>query len=398
MTKISQLSDIGGSLAAGDEFVIRDISDISTPNKKVTASGFIDYVIAQGVGSGFTQIAAGVGPLSRASASSSGATGTLTFSTAAATTLIERARIDSSGRLLVGTSTSRAVTAGISGNWEPRLQVTKTGTDAANIAAYSFSTYAVDLGGGLGIGPDIVLARSNSGTEGTQAAIANNMLLGRITFNGSDGTAFQSGAFIAAASDGQTWASDDCPARLVFSTAADGGASPTERMRIDSAGRVLVGTSTANTSGAKLQTSDGLTFPAAAVASADPNTLDDYEEGTFTPAILTGGGGPVTLSTAVGQYTKTGNIVNFRLRVTVSNANSASDFTQITGLPFTVSSTISSRIRVVAGDVSNVTGSTEDSIGKTYINASTIRIFTSIGGNIVLTNSSTMDFNGTYFV
>jgi hypothetical protein len=61
----------------------------------------------------------------------------------------ERARIDSSGRLLVGTSTSRAVTAGTSGNWEPRLQVTKTGIDAANIAAYSFSTYAVDLGGGL---------------------------------------------------------------------------------------------------------------------------------------------------------------------------------------------------------------------------------------------------------
>jgi hypothetical protein len=112
------------------------------------------------------------------------------------------------------------VTAGTSGGWEPRLQVTKTGVNAANIAAYSFSTYAVDLGGGLGIGPDIVLARSNSDTEGTQTAIANNMLLGRITFNGSDGTAFQSGAFIAAASDGQTWASGDCPTRLVFSTSA----------------------------------------------------------------------------------------------------------------------------------------------------------------------------------
>jgi hypothetical protein len=81
----------------------------------------------------------------------------------------------------------------------------------------------------LGIGPDIVLARSNSDTEGTQTAIANNMLLGRITFNGSDGTAFQSGAFIAAASDGQTWASGDCPTRLVFSTTSDSASSPTER-------------------------------------------------------------------------------------------------------------------------------------------------------------------------
>jgi hypothetical protein len=153
---------------------------------------------------------------------------------------VERTRIDSSGRLLVGTSTSRAVTAGTSVNWNPRLQVTKTGIDAANIAAYSFSTYAVDLGGGLGIGPDIVLARSNSNTEGTQTAIANNMLLGRITFNGSDGTAFQSGAFIAAASDGQTWASGDCPTRLVFSTTADNASSPTERLRITSAGVLQV--------------------------------------------------------------------------------------------------------------------------------------------------------------
>jgi len=36
MTKISQLSDIGSNIAADDEFVIRDVSDASTPNKKVT--------------------------------------------------------------------------------------------------------------------------------------------------------------------------------------------------------------------------------------------------------------------------------------------------------------------------------------------------------------------------
>lgn len=34
MTKISQLVDLGANLAAGDEFVVRDVSDISTPNKK----------------------------------------------------------------------------------------------------------------------------------------------------------------------------------------------------------------------------------------------------------------------------------------------------------------------------------------------------------------------------
>jgi hypothetical protein len=148
----------------------------------------------------------------------------------------EAMRIDSSGNVLVGTSNSRAVTAGTSTGWNPRLQVTKTGVNAANIAAYSFSTFTSDLGGGLGIGPDIILARSNNDTEGGQTAITNNMLLGRITFNGSDGTSFQAGALIAAASDGQTWASNDCPTRLVFFTTPDGSSSPTERARITSGG------------------------------------------------------------------------------------------------------------------------------------------------------------------
>jgi hypothetical protein len=44
MTKISQLSSIGASLADLDEFVVRDFSDAVTPNKKVTASGVLTYV------------------------------------------------------------------------------------------------------------------------------------------------------------------------------------------------------------------------------------------------------------------------------------------------------------------------------------------------------------------
>lgn len=48
MTKISQLTDIGTGLAPNDEFIIRDVSDASTPNKKVTASGF--FVVASALG------------------------------------------------------------------------------------------------------------------------------------------------------------------------------------------------------------------------------------------------------------------------------------------------------------------------------------------------------------
>ena len=95
---------------------------------------------------------------------------------------------------------------------------------------------------------------------------------------------------------------------IVFGTASSQAALSSEWARIDSSGQLLVGTSTANTSGAKLQTSDGLTFPATAVASTDPNTLDDYEEGTWTP---NQGGGLVVVGTfsSVGRYIKIGNLV-----------------------------------------------------------------------------------------
>jgi hypothetical protein len=108
-------------------------------------------------------------------------------------------------------------------------------------------------------------------------------------------------------------------------------------MRIDNAGRVLIGTSTANTSGAKLQASDGITFPATAVASADPNTLDDYEEGTWTPVYnfssFTASGITVTDAT----YTKIGRTVFLKANVTftvTSGSFAEQDRFGFTGLPF----------------------------------------------------------------
>ena len=62
--------------------------------------------------------------------------------------------------------------------------------------------------------------------------------LGNIAFNGFDGATDRKGADIAAIVDG-TPGSADMPGRLVFSTTADGASSPTERMRVDSAGRTM---------------------------------------------------------------------------------------------------------------------------------------------------------------
>ena len=64
------------------------------------------------------------------------------------------------------------------------------------------------------------------------------------------------------------------------------------------------------------------------------NKLDDYEEGTFTPAI-TSASGSVTNSTQTGNYTKVGRLVYFDIRVILSAISSPSGSLTIAGLPFT---------------------------------------------------------------
>ena len=84
----------------------------------------------------------------------------------------------------------------------------------------------------------------------------------------------------------------------------------TQRLTVDSSGRLLVGTVTqvGNVNGGILQLGSGITFPATAVAASDANTLDDYEEGTWTP---NQGSGLIVVGTfsSSGRYTKVGNLV-----------------------------------------------------------------------------------------
>lgn len=93
-----------------------------------------------------------------------------------------------------------------------------------------------------------------------------------------------------------------------------------------------VGNTTAATSGA------GISFPATVSLSSDVNTLDDYEEGNWTPAYQTSGTDfvSVTYDVQYGRYTKIGNIVQISvsLRTTNVDATGASGNLRIAGLPF----------------------------------------------------------------
>jgi hypothetical protein len=97
-----------------------------------------------------------------------------------------------------------------------------------------------------------------------------------------------------------------------------------------------VGNATPAASGA------GITFPAALNASSDVNTLDDYEEGTFTPTINFGGGSTGLTYNGTftsGFYTKVGNIVYVNGSVVLTNKGSSSGQARMGGLPFTANGT-----------------------------------------------------------
>ena len=64
-----------------------------------------------------------------------------------------------------------------------------------------------------------------------------------------------------------------------------------------------------NQSNRSMQLLGGITFPATQSASSDANTLDDYEEGTWTPYLSSDSTGAFTMSTQFGRYTKVGNMV-----------------------------------------------------------------------------------------
>ena len=147
----------------------------------------------------------------------------------------EGARIDSSGRLLVGTSAARQFTLG------------STGFEAQNLFSGSSIFTASTLltrDSNDNAGYNLYLGKTRATSIGSYTNVVQNDELGQITFGGANQGAFSPGAQITAFVDGEpSTASDttDMPGRLVFSTTADGAASPTEQMRIDSLGNVLIG-------------------------------------------------------------------------------------------------------------------------------------------------------------
>jgi len=91
----------------------------------------------------------------------------------------------------------------------------------------------------------------------------------------------------------------------------------------------------------KVAAGNGIDFSATANSSGSMSSelLDDYEEGTWTPAVNTLSGTSGALTAAAGTYTKVGNVVTLASRILFGNAGGAiadGDSFNITGFPFSV--------------------------------------------------------------
>ena len=148
--------------------------------------------------------------------------------------------------------------------------------------------------------------------------------------------------------------------------------TPVQAMTLDASGRLLVGPTSANASGGILQLSSGITFPATQVASSDANTLDDYEEGTWTGTLKGSVSDPTVPVTTTGRYTKIGRLVHVSFNFANVSTVGASGNISITGLPF-----------VSANDGVGAIGSVGFYLAGT---------FTGFSAANILPNSSVIDF------
>ena len=155
--------------------------------------------------------------------SHSSRTGEITFSTHNGTSLLERLRIDSSGRALFNQALNKSA-GGVAGSL---LQVEAVDQTAA---------IRVTRNSASAEGPFLVFSKSRGTSINSNVVVQDDDKLGSIIFAGADGSDHQSGAAsIQALVDG-TPGSNDMPTRLVFSTTADGASSVTERLSITAGG------------------------------------------------------------------------------------------------------------------------------------------------------------------
>jgi hypothetical protein len=160
----------------------------------------------------------------------------------------------------------------------------------------------------------------------------------------------------------------------------------TERARFNSTGAFVLAGGTTTADGI------GITFPATQSASTNANTLDDYEEGTWTPSL----GGTTTYTRQNGQYVKIGSVVTVWFDLIVSTIGTGST-SQISGLPFACGGTIDGKGGGI-GFFSNLALSVMFLCGRVDVGNTTIQIGGYTAVTVTLSSSIAIFGNGARMV
>lgn len=125
--------------------------------------------------------------------------------------------------------------------------------------------------------------------------------------------------------------------------------------------------------------------------------LDDYEEGTFTPALQFGGASAgLTYFEQVGLYTKVGNLVTATGKVYIDSVGSSTGNATIIGLPFT-SSNASGTSRRFAVAMAAYAGN-QLMLGALSVNSTTITLMQNVTGSFTaVTNAGFAQFTEVEF-
>jgi hypothetical protein len=228
------------------------------------------------------------------------------------TGLEERMRIAADGRVGIGTTSPNA-TFSVQGN-------TNLGNSVAAELITRISGYgALDGANRFGSYGQLIFNANNSFTSG-----ARRFMLANATATFS----------IIRSVDSETDPSYGTGGTISSGT-ADFQITNTGNVLFPGGGNVGIGIGPTTRNNTRLQIVDGIGFPATQVPSTDANTLDDYEEGTWTPTVqgsTTAGTG--TYTQQVGYYTKIGNVVHYHLYIVQTNHTGTGNI-RIAGLPFT---------------------------------------------------------------
>jgi hypothetical protein len=150
------------------------------------------------------------------------------------------------------------------------------------------------------------------------------------------------------------------------------------------------------TAGGVLELSQGqIQFPATQVASANANTLDDYEEGTWTPSV---GGTSVTYATRTGTYIKIGRQVFLQAQIQI---NGGTPNNVVGNLPFTCANIDNSSNGMLV-NVYLASGGITFPAGATFMTSFVIKngtsIFLEAGGSLTASNTVTVSNTANFYI